>query len=92
MIRGIGPIGRIRPIASLMMSASASEFVFRDRGLTRRGAPPHVLHRRAPFTALGRIIEDLRESNIPILVEVRDWARLPGSFRAEIERKHEILR
>ncbi|MFZ6748809.1 nucleotidyltransferase domain-containing protein [Undibacterium sp. Ren11W] len=29
--------------------------------------------------------EALVESDIPILVQVVDWARLPGSFHAEIE-------
>lgn len=28
----------------------------------------------------------LRESNLPILVDVQDWALLPASFRREIER------
>ena len=37
------------------------------------------------------LIEKIRESNIPILVELRDWARLPNSFHVNIEKKHEVL-
>jgi uncharacterized protein len=44
-----------------------------------------------PIRALSQIVEDLRDSNIPILVEVRDWARLPASFQTDIERKHEMI-
>lgn len=32
--------------------------------------------------------EAFRESNIPIIVEARDWARLPTSFHREIERNY----
>lgn len=35
--------------------------------------------------------EKIRESNIPILVELRDWARLPESFHRNIEQQHEVL-
>jgi predicted nucleotidyltransferase len=40
------------------------------------------------FTAL---CEQIRESNIPILVELRDWAQLPTSFHENIKRQYEIL-
>ncbi|MDE2930940.1 MAG: nucleotidyltransferase domain-containing protein [Chloroflexota bacterium] len=33
----------------------------------------------------------LEQSNIPILVQVHDWARLPESFHREIERNHVAL-
>lgn len=32
--------------------------------------------------------EAFRESNIPIIVEACDWARLPTSFHREIERNY----
>ena len=32
--------------------------------------------------------EAFQESNIPIIVEARDWARLPTSFHREIERNY----
>ena len=34
----------------------------------------------------------LSESTIPILVEARDWARLPEHFHTEIQRNYTILR
>ena len=42
----------------------------------------------------GRLVdfeEAVRESNIPFLVEARDWSRLPERFHREIERDHVIL-
>ncbi len=44
-----------------------------------------------PLQALGDLEEALRESTIPFLVEARDWARLPASFHAEIERAYVVL-
>ncbi|MDE0210429.1 MAG: nucleotidyltransferase domain-containing protein, partial [Boseongicola sp.] len=37
------------------------------------------------------LIEALRESNIPILVQVHDRASLPHSFRRQIERAYMVL-
>jgi predicted nucleotidyltransferase len=31
------------------------------------------------------------ESNLPFLVDVLDWARIPDSFRREIERAHVVI-
>ncbi len=47
----------------------------------------------APLSSemLGRLEDAFRESNIPFLVEARDWARLPASFHAEIERGYVVL-
>ena len=45
-----------------------------------------------PLDALIDFTEALRESNIPFLVEARDWARLPERFHREIERDYVVLR
>ena len=37
------------------------------------------------------LVAALEESNIPILVQVHDWARLPKSFRREIQRAYVVL-
>ena len=37
------------------------------------------------------LIEGLEQSNIPILVQPHDWARLPESFHREIERDYVVL-
>jgi uncharacterized protein len=34
----------------------------------------------------------LSESNLPMLVDVLDWARIPEDFRREIERSHVTVR
>ena len=39
-----------------------------------------------PFSQLEDFRHALSDSNIPILVDARDWARLPKSFHAEIEK------
>ncbi len=35
--------------------------------------------------------DKIRESNIPILVEVLDWARIPASFQNNIEQNYEVV-
>ena len=45
-----------------------------------------------PILALEDFLEALRESTIPILVEARDWARLPESFHEEILKKFVVLK
>ena len=44
-----------------------------------------------PFERLVDFEDAVRESTIPILVEARDWARLPEQFRQEIEREYVVL-
>lgn len=38
---------------------------------------------------LNALREAIRESNIPIWVELHDWARLPDSFQKNIEARYE---
>ena len=35
--------------------------------------------------------DKIRESNIPIVIEIFDWAMLPLSFHKNIEAQHEVL-
>lgn len=35
--------------------------------------------------------EQLKDSNIPIMVEARDWARLPSSFHQQILKNYQVL-
>ena len=44
-----------------------------------------------PSIQLGDFEEAVRESNIPFLVEARDWARLPERFCSEIERDYVVF-
>ena len=43
------------------------------------------------FDVLGKFKVAVRESSIPILVEARDWARIPERFQREIERDYVVL-
>lgn len=44
-----------------------------------------------PVDRLDAFLQALRESTIPILVEARDWARLPEKFQEEVKRRHFVL-
>lgn len=46
---------------------------------------------RMPIEIYMELKEKIRESNVPIVVELFDWARLPESFHNNILQKHEIL-
>jgi predicted nucleotidyltransferase len=50
---------------------------------------PDQLH--APQKNLHLLRDALTESNLPMLVEVLDWARIPETFRREIERQHVVV-
>lgn len=40
---------------------------------------------------LAELKEAFSESNLPFLVDVHDWARMPAAFRANIEARHVVL-
>jgi predicted nucleotidyltransferase len=44
-----------------------------------------------PIDVLLELKDNIQQSNIPILVELFDWARLPESFHRNIEAQHEVL-
>jgi predicted nucleotidyltransferase len=46
---------------------------------------------RLPPELYLRLNEKIKNSNIPILVELWDWAMLPESFHRNIEQQHEVL-
>jgi len=43
------------------------------------------------FRELFNFQEQLQESNIPILVQVMDWNRIPESFHLNILKKYEVV-
>ncbi len=45
-----------------------------------------------PRGRMARLDTALEQSNIPIVVQTLDWARLPQSFRDEIEKQYVVLR
>mgnify|MGYP000020282975 CR=1 FL=1 len=44
-----------------------------------------------PSKVLFDLRDEIRESTIPILVEVHDWAHLPESFQKNISEKFEVF-
>ena len=44
-----------------------------------------------PLDAFVELSEKIKDSNIPILVELRDWAMLPESFHKNILQHYEVL-
>ena len=42
-------------------------------------------------SALDELKEAFTESNLPIRVDIMDWARIPASFHREIERAHLVV-
>lgn len=44
-----------------------------------------------PQAALMQLKGALNESDLPILVDIVDWALIPESFRREIEREHHVM-
>jgi DNA polymerase sigma len=40
---------------------------------------------------LGEVVEAFSESNLPIIVQLVDWARIPADFHAEIEENYVVV-
>ncbi len=67
----------------------------RITGESHEGSDLDLVVRSPGLEPLGEgffsLLQAIEESNIPILVQAHDWARLPESFHREIERKHVVL-
>lgn len=46
---------------------------------------------KLPIAIYSDLKKKIQESNIPIVVELFDWARLPETFHQNILAKHEVL-
>ena len=46
---------------------------------------------KLPIDVLAEVKEKIQQSNIPIVVDLFDWARLPESFHHNIEAQYEVL-
>jgi uncharacterized protein len=46
---------------------------------------------KLPIDVFLDLKDKIQQSNIPIVVELFDWARLPQSFHRNIEAQHEVL-
>ena len=67
-------------VSGLSHDGNDLDLVLRGPGLSRIDA-----------SRLAELEDALRDSTIPFLVEMHDWARLPDGFHAEIERRHVVL-
>ena len=67
-------------VSGLSHDGSDLDLVLRGPGLGKIDA-----------SRLADLEDALRDSTIPFLVEMHDWARLPEGFHAEIERRHVVL-
>lgn len=68
----------------------------RVNGTAHEGSDLDLVIRSKELTPLPRKIfnslrEKITDSNIPVLVELRDWALLPESFHKNILQQHEVL-
>ena len=46
---------------------------------------------KLPIDVYLALKEKIQESNVPVVVELFDWARLPETFHKNILAKHEVL-
>ena len=67
----------------------------RVNGRSHDGSDLDLVLRSPTLEPLGyeyvELVEALEQSNIPILVQAHDWARLPESFHREIERDYVVV-
>ena len=67
----------------------------RVNGMSHPGSDLDLVLRSPTLEQLGdgfhNLVEAFQESNIPILIQVHDWARLPESFHREIERDYVVV-
>ena len=67
----------------------------RVNGRSHEGSDLDLVLRSPTLEPLGEgylaLVEALEQSNIPILVQAHDWARLPDSFHQEIERDYVLI-
>ncbi len=76
--------------------AEVSAYGNRVQGTAHEGSDWDLVLRnpanpKAPQRNLTTLAAAFAESNLPILVDIIDWARIPETFRQEIERAHAAL-
>ncbi len=67
----------------------------RVNGLSHPGSDLDLVLRSNTLVSLGDeyldLVDALERSNIPILVQVHDWARFPASFHREIKKDYVVV-
>jgi predicted nucleotidyltransferase len=67
-------------VAGKAHNASDIDLVLRTQNLTP-----------LPYSELLHLKTEIQQSNIPVLIEINDWARLPLSFHDEINRCYAVI-
>ena len=49
------------------------------------------VHPEAEIGNFTEILEAMQDSDLPMLVDVHDWSRLPAEFRRNIENSHVVI-
>jgi predicted nucleotidyltransferase len=44
-----------------------------------------------PQNEFSKLLDSITESNIPILVDLKEWARIPDSFQKQIQKQYEVF-
>jgi uncharacterized protein len=82
-----------RLIALHIPEAEVFAYGSRTNGTSHDGSDLDLIARNpgdptAPLSGLTALRQAFSDSNLPILIDILDWARIPESFRQEIVRSH----
>ena len=92
--------GRYRKVVEALLrehvpDAEVWAYGSRVNGMSHPGSDLDLVLRGPTLEQLGDgfhdLVEAFQESNIPILIQAHDWARLPESFHREIERDYVVV-
>ncbi|MCX7110858.1 MAG: nucleotidyltransferase domain-containing protein [Proteobacteria bacterium] len=87
----------LRLLAGYLPTVSAWAYGSRVNGEAHDASDLDIVLRSAdlspiPLMELEAFLDAVRESTIPILIEARDWARLPKSFHEQILKHYVVLK
>ncbi len=82
--------------SKLKMPVEVWAYGSRVNGTAHEGSDLDLVIRTAdvsplPYDAYALLREQITDSNIPILVDIFDWTRLPASFQQNILQQYEVL-
>jgi uncharacterized protein len=82
--------------SGLTVSVEVWAYGSRVKGTAHEGSDLDLVlitkdRKKLPINILNELKEKIRDSNIPILVELFDWERLPETFHKNIEACHEVF-
>ena len=82
--------------SGLQLPAQVWAYGSRVNGIAHEGSDLDLVIRGEdlkplPAAVFNNLNNKIKESNIPILVELRDWALLPESFHKNILQQYEVL-